>query len=198
MTDILFYIAYEDELSHAIIRKIFQQLEGRFVIGKPFPGFGFGYLKRNAASFNELAKGVPFLLLTDLDNSECPASKIKEWLKKPLNPNFLFRVAVREIESWVMADRDSFAKFLDIPINRIPTDTDAIEDPKKFLIKLTRRSRNKVLMRNIVPAQNSTASIGKNYNEPLIRFVEQLWDMNRAAKHSESLMRVIKRLRMFG
>lgn len=102
MKNIIFYVGYEDELSLALIQKIFSQLNHGDLIGAKFPGKGAGYLKKNIKSFNELAKGIPFLLLTDLDNDECAPTKIRDWIKVPLNPNFLFRIAVRESESWVL------------------------------------------------------------------------------------------------
>ena len=197
MKDIIFYVGYEDELSLALIRKIFSQLENNYLIGGKFPGKRAGYLKKNIKSFNKLAKGIPFLLLTDLDNDECAPAKIKDWIKVPLNPSFLFRIAVRESESWVLADRTSFSQFLNISINRIPVNTDAIDDPKRFLINLVRGSRKNKLKDDIVPAKNSTASIGRNYNEPLVRFVIDKWDVNKAVEHSESLKRMFERLQTF-
>jgi hypothetical protein len=122
---------------------------------------------------------------------------MRDWIKVPLNPNFLFRIAVRESESWVLADRDSFSQFLNISINRILFNTDAIDDPKRFLIKLVCSFRKNKLKDNIVPAKNSTASIGRNYNEPLVRFVMDKWDGTKAIEHSESLKRMIKRLQAF-
>lgn len=136
-------------------------------------------------------------MLTDLDNDECAPAKIRDWIKVPLNPNFLFRIAVRESESWVLADWISFSQFLNIAINRIPFNTDAIDDPKRFLINLVRSSRKNNLKDDIVPAKNSTASIGRNYNEPLVRFVMDKWDVNKAVKHSESLKRMFERLQTF-
>jgi len=197
MKNILFYVGYEDELSLALIQRIFSQLENNYLIGAKFPGRGAGYLKKNIKSFNELSKGFPFLLLTDLDNDECAPAKIRDWIKVPLNSNFLFRIAVRESESWVLADRGSFSKFLDISINRIPFNTDVINDPKRFLINLIRSSRKNSLKNDIVPAKNSTASIGRNYNEPLVRFVLEEWDVYEAVKHSESLKRMVERLQTF-
>ncbi|HLP57978.1 MAG TPA: DUF4276 family protein [Candidatus Deferrimicrobium sp.] len=197
MKDIIFYVGYEDELSLALIQKIFSQLNQGYLIGSKFLGRGAGYLKKNIKPFNELAKGIPFLLLTDLDNDECAPTKIRDWIKVPLNPNFFFRIAVKESESWVLADRESFSKFLNISINKIPFHTDAIDDPKRFLIKLVNSSSKNKLKHDIVPAKNSTASIGKNYNEPLICFIQEEWDLYKAVDHSESLKRMVGRLQSF-
>jgi hypothetical protein len=44
--NIIFYVGYEDELSLALIRKIFSQPENNYLIGAKFPGKGAGYLKK--------------------------------------------------------------------------------------------------------------------------------------------------------
>ena len=64
--------------------------------------------------FNHGAKGTPFILLTDLDKNECAPMLIQEWLTDPLHPNLIFRVAVHEVEAWILADREAFAPFLGI------------------------------------------------------------------------------------
>ena len=70
---------------------------------------------------------MDIFLLTDLNSSEdCPPGLIHSWIKGSINPRFFFRVAVMEVESWLMADRTGFASFLSIPIHRIPFSTDDI------------------------------------------------------------------------
>ena len=84
------------------------------------------------------------VVLTDLDSPrDCPPGLVYSWIKGPLNPRFLFRVAVMEVESWVMADRAGFAAFLSIPLHRIPSPTDDILNPKEFLVSLARKSQKK-------------------------------------------------------
>jgi hypothetical protein len=56
-----------------------------------------------------------------------------------------------EVESWVMADRTGFAKFLSIPVHRIPEDTDTIRQAKKFLVSLAQLSRKTGVSECIVP-----------------------------------------------
>ena len=71
------------------------------------------------------------MVLTDLDMGECAPTLLNEWLLVPTHHNPLFRVAVREVESWVLADRDRFAKFIGIRKTLVPVNADAIDDPKR-------------------------------------------------------------------
>ncbi|HEX9971235.1 MAG TPA: hypothetical protein VGD14_04115 [bacterium] len=101
--DVIINLAFEDPLHEAVLRKIFSQFN--FAVGKCFSHGGYGYLKTKIQGFNNAARVTPFLVLTDLDQVECAPILIKEWLPVPKHPNLLFRVAVREVESWVLAHR---------------------------------------------------------------------------------------------
>ncbi len=106
---------------------------------------------------------MPYLVLTDLDNRECAPSMIQEWLPVTRNHNLIFRIAVREVESWILADRKGFAKFLGIAQKRIPENPDDLIDPKAELIHLARASRKRDLMKDLVPREGSTARQGPAY-----------------------------------
>ena len=188
------YIAYEDDLSLAVIQRCISQIDRKLVIGHKFWNYGSGYLRKNIVAFNELSKGMPLLLQTDLDTYECPPSLIQNWINVSINPHFIFCVAVREIEAWVLADRVAFSKWLNISISHLSLEPESIADPKQYLINLVKRSRKNSLKRDIVPEKSSTAQIGKNYNGQLLNFVSQHWDMHRAATHSKSLKRMIQKL----
>jgi hypothetical protein len=190
-------LAFEDSLQEAVLKKIISQLERSFSIGKCFSQGGFGYLKKNMKGFNHAAKETPFLVLTDLDRSECPLILINEWLSFPKHPNLLFRIAVREVEAWILAHRTSMASYLGITPNKIPLPVEEIPDPKQLLINLARKSRYRVLREAIVPKEGSSAQQGPDYNGKLIHFVINSWDSKIAASNSPSLKRTIEVLSLF-
>ncbi len=187
-------LAVEDALSEAVLRKI---LQARYDVGDCYKRGGFGYLKKNIHGFNNASKGMPHIVLTDLDMRECAPTLIEEWLQVPIHHNMLFRVAVREVESWVLADRDRFAKFLGIRKTLVPVNVDAIDDPKKCLINLARKSRKRNLREDIVPTEGSTAKQGPDYNGRLISFVKEFWNPYEAMHNSPSLERAIKAVETF-
>jgi hypothetical protein len=106
-------------------------------------------------------------------------------------------VAVQEVESWVLADRDRFAKFLGIRKTLVPVDVDAIDEPKECLVNLATKSRKRELREDIVPIEGSTAKQGPDYNGCLISFVEEFWNPYEAMHNSPSLERTIKAVESF-
>ena len=190
-------IAVEDFLSEIVLKTMFEQSSRRFVVGTCLGRKGFGYLKKNVRGFNQSAKGTPFFVLTDLDQEECAPILIQKWLSNSKNHNLLFRIAVREVESWLLAHRKAFAGFLGIRENLIPSNPDELEDPKRVLIKLTAKSRKRRLREAIIPAAGSTANFGPDYNGTLISFVQKRWKVNEATKRSPSLNRAFDAIKTF-
>jgi len=142
-------------------------------------------------AINQAARGTPYLVLTDLDSAECPLALISSWLSQPKHQNLIFRVAVKEVEAWLLAHREAFSEFLGTPCDLIQDNVDEIADPKGFLINLASKSRKRTLRDAIVPAAKSTAKIGKDYNGQLIQFVYQSWKVDSARTHSQSLEKAI-------
>lgn len=191
-------LVFEDILSEAILKVMLQQSQRPFSVQNSYNCRGFGKIKKQILAYNNAAQSTPYLVLTDLDRAECPLIIINTWFQtKSKHSNLLFRIAVREVEAWLMADREAFAKFLGISIDLIPTDIDNIADPKTNLINLVKKSKKRQLKDSIVPAKNSTAKIGKDYNGPLIEFVQQYWQVTKAEINSPSLRRAIKSIRSF-
>jgi hypothetical protein len=190
-------LAVEDALTEALLGKILRVIPTVFVTRTIYNRAGYGYLRQNINGFNNAAKGIPFLVGTDLDACECPPVLITDWLQQPKHHNLLVRVAVREAEAWVLADRDNFASFLGIRSALVPDDVENIPDPKRQLIQLARRARRRELREDICPPVNSTRTVGPNYNSRLSAFVQQQWDPNAARARATSLARTIDRLIAF-
>jgi hypothetical protein len=115
----------------------------------------------------------------------------------PKQPNLIFRIAVREIESWLLADRTGFASFLNIKKQLIPLNPDGIRDPKRLLINLAKRSHRRLIRNAIVPTPGNTARIGPDYNGQLSYFVTNIWNIEEALKNSDSLRRTVKAINGF-
>lgn len=192
-------LAVEDSPSETILRKILNQLKRPYQVSNCLCQGGYGYLKKRIASFNQAAaKAMPFLILTDLNSSVCPPKMINSWLKgAPKHPNLLFRIAVKEVESWILAHREGIAAFLGISEKNVPMDTDSIPDPKAFLIKLAGKSRSRLLKEGLIPQPGATSRQGPNYNSRIINFIQENWDAGAASLHSKSLQRTLDRLKLF-
>jgi len=197
MCEIAINLVFEDNLSGAILRKLLANSKRNYMIGFSRNSGGFGWIRKKIEGFNNAAKGMPYLILTDLDRSECPPVLLREWHIENHNHNLLFNVAVRQLESWILACRCRFAEFLGIREHEIPAAVDEIPDAKRFLIDLVRRSHKRELRVDIVPQEGSTARVGPDYNGRLIQFVRNNWDPNMAKEFSPSLCRTMESLDVF-
>lgn len=196
MNERRFILAVEGLLDEAVAVKILKHF--KIEVSQTLGREGQGFLKKKAQKLNQVAKQCPVLILTDQDSpAQCPPELIRSWVKGEQSSNLLLRVAVMEVESWVMADRSRFADFLSIPLHRVPQETDAIPQPKKCLVSLARLSRKKNLQEDLVPAPGATSKVGPNYNSRLGEFVRDLWSVNAAAAASPSLARTLARLDRF-
>jgi len=189
-------IVVEDALSEAVLRKILSESQTSFSVAYCYGKCGYGYIKRTAHAFNNAAKGMPYLILSDLEE-QCAPVQIRDWLPSHIHSNLLFRIAVKEVESWLLADRDGFASFLGIAGKLVPRNVDEEPDPKQLLIALAKRSRKRELREAIVPRPRSIASIGPDYNGCLSSFVYEAWNLNEAANNSPSLCKCIKSIDRF-
>jgi hypothetical protein len=191
------HLAVEDPLSETVLRTVLLQSGRDFAVGQCFQRGGFGYLKKTIQGFNQAAKGIPFLVLTDLDRYPCAPALMDEWLPVEKNANLLFRVAVHEVESWVMADQEAFAKYLGIRKAIVSTRPDEIVHAKEALISMARNSRKRELRQDIVPPTGSTRKQGPDYNGRLSLFVQRHWSLERASRNSPSLMSAWEAIQAF-
>jgi len=60
-------LAVEDELSEKVLRRLLTDSDRPFHVSSVINRGGYGYLKSKIDGFNKSAKGLPFLVLTDLD-----------------------------------------------------------------------------------------------------------------------------------
>jgi hypothetical protein len=188
------YLATEDMLSETVGKKLVNEHFGSVDI-IPLRKAGFGYLKGKVGSFIQLARKNLVIVLTDLDAGACAATLIEKWFGKgtQLPDGLIFRVAVREIESWVMSDHKAFADFLDIDARRLARDPDGLVDPKRELLRLARGAPRE-LRGDLLPLRGAPTSQGLGYNARLSNFVATAWDSSRARTVSGSLNRACSRL----
>jgi hypothetical protein len=156
---------------------------------------GSAYIKAKIAKYNQSATSIRYLVLVDFMDTRlpCPGHVSRIWIPNR-KPNLIFRVVVREIESWVMADSKNFAEFLHIAQSKVPQNPEQLSDPKQTLINLARSSRRKQIRESLVPETNSTAKIGKLYNSEISQFIANQWDLTKALRNAPSLEKCYQRL----
>ncbi len=157
---------------------------------------GASYIRKNLKAFNRSADAIRYLAMVDFMDTgvPCPGEVVADWLPHR-KPNMLFRVVVRELESWLMADQTNLASFLHIDRAKIPARPEELADPKRTLVNLARSSRSRKIREALVPEEDSTAAIGKSYNDELCRFITQNWDLEEACLNAPSLKKCVDRLK---
>lgn len=192
---IILNLVFEDPISEIVMIKLIHTVN-RFSVGHSYSEGGFGYIKKNIRGFNEASVGCPFFVLTDLDTTDCAPTLINEWLRIPQNDNLIFRVAVREVETWLFADIEGFSKFTGVSKANFHANPEEIENPKQELLRLIKRCRKRNIREDILP-KDEFAGIGPNYNECLGKFVLEHWSIARASGRSDSLKRTLRVLNEF-
>jgi hypothetical protein len=195
----LIYLAVEDDLSEAVVRRILSLRDVRYIPQRWDVGGGYSFLKRKAAAFNDIAKAVPVFLLTDLDRAVCPSALVKEWLgAQTPNPNFIFRVAVREVEAWLLADDAALCRFLKLRRTVTFGIPENEADPKAKMLELAEGSPSRVVKGGVV-RRNADGLLqqGPVYNAELSRFTNGDWDVSMSAGKCPSLQRLLRALDAF-
>ena len=138
----------------------------------------------------------PVLCIADTDG-QCVKELLSKWLPQAIPEKFALRLAVSEAESWLIADRNALAHFLEVSENKIPQSPDSIKNPKRELLNLARHSKKKLIRQDVV-SQHDPNKQGTGYNQHLCAFVKTHWSAQRAATNSPSLARAISRVKILG
>ena len=139
----------------------------------------------------------PVLALADLDRPmSCPVALVEQYVRGlRIAPNMLIRIAVLEIESWILADREGIAEWLAVPSNIVSRAPEELNDPKRSMVQLASRSAHRCLREAIAPLSVlGTSRTGPGYNEMVSEFVALQWNPEAARYNSPSLDRAITRI----
>jgi hypothetical protein len=185
--------AVEGLIDEAVVKKLITQTGA--VPGQVYGKMGKGALRTRINGYNNAAKHAPWIVLVDLDHeADCAPNLCNDWVPTRAS-KLCFRVAVREVEAWLLADRESIARFLSVPQSRVPNDPESENNPKQVMVNLAAQSRRKDIRNDMVPRRGSGRDVGPAYTSRLIEFVdtsEVLWRPEIAANRSDSLRRSIE------
>ena len=187
-------LVVEDAPGEAVLRRVFAELAPRWSVALVHDCGGFGRMRAQLPRYRNASRVYPHFLLTDLDRRPCAGALMADWAVRSEPPNFLFRVAVREIEAWLMGDRHGVAAWLQVALSKVPQSPEAEADPKARLIGLARGSRSRRLAMEFCPAPRSSASQGPLYNDHIVRFVAHRWNLAAARSAVPSLDRACRRV----
>ena len=185
-------VATEGLIDTVVVRRIFRDIG--IEISAVYGERGKDSLDGALSGYNAAARHGPWFVLRDLDtDAECAPSLRERLLAAPA-PGMVFRIAVREIEVWLIADVHAFARYFAVPAGRISTDLESIRRPKEYLVNLVRRSRSRKTRDDVVPREGSKARVGPGYAGRMIEFISTVWSPQEASTRSDSLRRCLDRL----
>lgn len=184
--------AGEGPLDHVIVGRLLAVLDVK--CGPLHGGNGKPNLLRRLGGFNNAARFSPWLVIVDLDqDAECAARAKTDWLATPSN-HMCFRIAVRSVEAWLLADAERLSSFLSIREAHVPAQPELLADPKLTLVNLARASRNRNVREDLVPRPESGRKVGAAYLSRMTEFVSDHvkgWRPTEASKRSDSLRRCL-------
>lgn len=195
MTDRKLVTVVEDELSGHVCTRILSDYAPHVAIDRLIISRGCGNIKSKIPVYERASRFMRHLVLTDLDSHQCAPKLLESWAVQA-NTSMIFRVAVREVEAWVMADRDGFSDFFGVPWGKIPNEVELDPDPKARLISLVRKSRASS-SKGIAPELGAKAKVGPMYNQRLGEFVTRSWSAQNARARAPSLDRMVVRITEF-
>lgn len=154
-------------------------------------------LRRALPGYNAAAMHAPWIVVVDLDGEyPCASMLVKAWLPAP-SRQMRFRVAVRQIEAWLLADAEHFSSFFGVRLGQVPARPDELADPKATVVALVSASRKTAIKADMVPRPGSGRRVGPAYAARLIEFVtrsDSRWRVDKAASASPSLSRCVERV----
>ena len=182
----------EGDVDEAVVRRLVADAGG--TVHAVYGRNGKDGIRKNLDAYNQAARGWLWLVVVDLDDdAECAPLLRAEWLPNPA-AHMCFRVAVREVEAWLLADRDGLADFLGTASSRIPVWPEAVDDPKQAMVNLAIGSRRRAIREDMAPRPGSRRAVGPAYASRLIEFAQRRWRPGVAANRSESLQRCRTRI----
>jgi len=183
----------EGDVDDAVARRLVLHVEAQ--VATIHVKHGKQPLLARLPGYNAAAQHSPWLVLVDLDHdAECVPAYLEECLPERAE-GLCFRVAVREVEAWLLSDRHRIARFLSVPVRAVPAHPDGLDDPKGTIVSLASRSRRRAIRDDMVPRPGSGRKIGPAYTSRLIEFVGSRWRPDVAETQSESLARTVAALR---
>ena len=136
----------------------------------------------------------PVICIADTDRS-CPVNLIANWMAQGGDERFVLRLAVKEAESWLLSDPESFSSFLNVPVVKLPKRPDEEPDPKQVVLNLASNSKSRQIRTEVVSTRDKSRP-GPGYNLHLCHFVKAKWRVSEARTRSPSLNRAVNRVAM--
>ena len=145
-------------------------------------------------SYNAAAHHGGWFVLRDADQDgdDCPVV-VRQTLLAPASqaPSMCFRLAVRSLEAWLMADAEALTSHFALVRSRVPARPEEERDPKQAFVNACRSSRRSDVRAAVVPPTGSARSVGPEYVAFVSDYCRLAWRPDVAAASAPSLRRAL-------
>lgn len=180
-------------MDEAVVRRLVAYAGA--IPGSMYGKNGKQHIRMKIQGYNNAAQRLPWIVVVDLDNdADCAPPLRSEWLPHPA-AFMCFRVAVRQVEAWLLADREQIASFLGVSRSLIPSNPESLANAKQTMVSLARQSRRKEILQDMVPRTGSGRIVGPAYSSRVIEFAATHWRPEVASSYAESLARAVECLK---
>jgi hypothetical protein len=187
-------VACEGPTDEAVLKRLLR--DRGIQVGATYVLRGKHILDARLDGMKSAARNSRWLVLRDLNgDAECAPTLVSR-LAKHASDNFRLHIAVRKLESWLLADSDGISMLLGVLPSLVPRSPDDLDDPKREFVALARRSKKGRVHRDFLPRHPST-QVGPAYTARLIEFAARDWDPGRARHRSPSLLSMIQYIDRF-
>lgn len=187
--EIVITAAVEGIVDEAVVRRLIRHVGA--APGDIHGKNGKSSLRQRIPGYNNAARRSPWIVVVDLDrDADCAPPLRSNWLPHPA-PFMCFRVAVREVEAWLLADDKRLASFLRVSQGTILPNPEKLDDPKEVMVNVARHSKSREIREDMVPRPGSGRSTGPAYSSRLIEFATDQWRPEVAVTRCDSLKRAI-------
>jgi hypothetical protein len=194
----MLHLVVEGDVDEAVGRRIARTAGWREVVihGKK----GKDWITQNLPRYAQAARYGAWGVLRDLDDdAECAPALIASLDSG--GGSLCLRVAVRTVDAWLLADREGIGALLRVPASAVPRNVERLQDPKREIVSLARRSSSMAIRRAFVPRPGASTKVGPAYVSYLTEFAQTKWSVESASETCASLdgcLRGLERLRSRG
>lgn len=195
MTGMPITLACEGWVDREILTRVLA--DRGLAVGVVHAAGGSSAIDRKLEAYASAARFSPWLVHRDLDLAECAPGLFRRLVCRP-PPGLNLIVPVRQIESWLLADREGCSAFLRVAPASTIEQPEALPDAKQALVALARRSRSRAIREGMVPRPQSGRKVGADYGGLVAEFVATTWSPDRAvAGGARSLAKLLERIERF-
>lgn len=139
-------------------------------------------LDKRLEGFLRAANHSGWFILRDLDNDAACAPTFLRDKSLTIPKLASFRVAVRSLEAWLLADANNVAEWLNVKTSAIPTEPEEMPWPKRDLANIAAKSRTKLVRERMAPRPENGSIVGPEYGAAVFEFIRDRWDFEQAIR----------------